>query len=86
MFQRHIARLLAFKDFEALHCRVESLHTKSCGCFDVIVSRAFSRLELFVALASPLLKSGGKIIAMKGPGVHDEFDDVTADRITVIGI
>jgi 16S rRNA (guanine527-N7)-methyltransferase len=77
LFQRHVARLLAFKEFEALHCRVESLHQSHAGCFDVIVSRAFSRLELFVALACPLLKSGGKIIAMKGPGVHDEFGDVT---------
>ena len=77
LFQRHVARLLAFREFEALHCRVEELHESHAGCFDVIVSRAFSRLELFVALARPLLKSGGKIIAMKGPGVHDEFGDVT---------
>ena len=85
LFQRHIARLLAFKDFEALHCRVEKLHATHAGRFDVIVSRAFSRLEMFIALASPLLKSGGKIIAMKGPGVHGEFDAVTEEYLRSSG-
>ena len=42
--------------------------------FDVITSRAFSRLEMFVALAAPLLKSGGRMIAMKGPHVDNEFE------------
>jgi 16S rRNA (guanine527-N7)-methyltransferase len=72
-FQRHVARMLAFKDFEAVHCRVESLHAIHPGRYDVIVSRAFSSLETFVALAAPLLKCDGKLIAMKGPGVHDEM-------------
>jgi 16S rRNA (guanine527-N7)-methyltransferase len=74
LFQRHAARVLALKDFTALHARVESLHATHAGEFDVITSRAFSRLEMFVALAAPLLKSGGRIIAMKGPHVTDESD------------
>lgn len=77
-FQRHVARLLSFKDFEAMHCRVESLHDIHAGRYDLIVSRAFSSLETFVALAAPLLKPGGKIVAMKGPGVHNEFDENAA--------
>jgi 16S rRNA (guanine527-N7)-methyltransferase len=74
MFQRHIARLLGLKGFEALHARVETLQSTHAGFFDVISSRAFSKLDAFVALASPLLKSGGKIIAMKGPDVQAEMD------------
>jgi len=73
-FQRHVARVLALKDFEALHTRVENLHSTHAGRFDVITSRAFSKLETFVALAAPLLKSGGRIIAMKGPHADNEFD------------
>ena len=76
LFQRHVTRLLALKDFEALHARVENLHAAHAGKFDVITSRAFSRLEMFVALAAPLLKSGGRIIAMKGPQVADESDRI----------
>lgn len=73
LFQRHVARVLALKDFEALHTRVEDLHATHAGRFDVITSRAFSSLEMFVALAAPLLKSGGRIIAMKGPHVDSEL-------------
>jgi len=79
LFQRHIARLLALKGFEALHTRVEDLHATRAGSFDVITSRAFSRLELFVCLAAPLLKKGGRMIAMKGPHVDGEFDGIAAD-------
>lgn len=74
LFQRHVARMLALTDFEALHTRVENLHATHAGSFDVITSRAFSNLELFVVLAAPLLKSGGRIIAMKGPHVASEFE------------
>ncbi|MDA8428339.1 MAG: 16S rRNA (guanine(527)-N(7))-methyltransferase RsmG [Geobacteraceae bacterium] len=74
MFQRHVARLLRLDRFEALHARVESLHSTHAGCFDVITSRAFSSLDAFVVLAAPLLKSGGRLIAMKGPEVQSEID------------
>lgn|ERR1039457_1278021 len=73
-FQRHIVRVLGLKDFEVLHTRVENLHSTHAGIFDVITSRAFSSLEMFVALAAPLLKTGGRIIAMKGPHVDIEFE------------
>jgi len=84
LFQRHVARLLGLKDFEALHTRVELLHSSHAGRFDVITSRAFSRLEMFVALAAPLLKSNGRIIAMKGPHVDNEFERV-GDELQRLG-
>ena len=84
LFQRHVARLLALKDFEVLHARVENLYATHAGEFDVITSRAFSRLEMFVALAAPLLKCGGRIIAMKGPHVVDESDR-TGDELRLLG-
>lgn len=84
MFQRHVARLLGLKDFEALHARVESLHTSHAGLFDVISSRAFSRLDVFVALSAPMLKSGGRMIAMKGPNVQSEIDSAR-DELRLLG-
>lgn len=84
MFQRHVARLLRFDKFEALHARVESLHSTHAGFFDVITSRAFSRLDVFVALAAPLLKKGGRMIAMKGPDVQSEIDD-SRDELRSLG-
>jgi len=74
LFQRHVARQLSLNNLTALHTRVESLHSSHAGRFDVITSRAFSRLEMFVALAAPLLKTGGRMIAMRGPHVDSEFD------------
>lgn len=77
-FQRHVSRLLQFHGFEALHARVESLHTTRSGCFDVITSRAFSNLSQFTFLAAPLLAPGGRIIAMKGPAANEEMAEADA--------
>jgi 16S rRNA (guanine527-N7)-methyltransferase len=84
LFQRHVSRVLGLKEFEALHTRVENLHSTHAGRFDVISSRAFSRLEMFVALAAPLLKNDGRIIAMKGPHVDNEFDHA-GDEMRLLG-
>lgn len=84
MFQRHAARLLGLKGFEAVHARVENLHSTHAGFFDVISSRAFSKLEIFVALAAPLLKNGGQMIAMKGPDVQAEIDS-SKDQLSQLG-
>jgi len=84
LFQRHVARLLDLKEFEALHSRVEILHSTHAGRFDMITSRAFSKLEMFVALAAPLLKCGGRIIAMKGPQVDNELER-SGDKLRLLG-
>lgn len=72
-FQRHVARLLKFNSFEALHARVEKMREFEDRRFDVITSRAFSQLDRFVVLAAPLLATGGRMIAMKGPSAVDEM-------------
>ncbi len=73
LFQRHVARMLKLDKFEALHARVERLYSTHARRFDVIVSRAFSRLDRFVDSAHPLLAAGGRMIAMKGPAAPDEI-------------
>lgn len=73
LFQRHVARLLKFDCFEALHARVESMPGANARRFDVVASRAFSQLDQFVALAAPLLAVGGRMIAMKGPSAIEEM-------------
>jgi 16S rRNA (guanine527-N7)-methyltransferase len=74
-FQRHVARLLGLQRFAALHARGELLAESHAGGFDVIVSRAFSSLDRFIALSRPLLAPGGMIIAMKGKWGEDEAAD-----------
>jgi 16S rRNA (guanine527-N7)-methyltransferase len=73
LFQRHVVRILGLQGYEALHSRVEGLRDSHPGYFDVIISRAFSNLEMFVDLATPLLAEGGRMIAMKGPAVEEEI-------------
>lgn len=73
LFQKHLARTLGLKQFEAIHARVENMNLSHSKCFTVIVSRAFSDLDLFVSLAAPLLTEDGSIIAMKGPLAKQEL-------------
>lgn len=67
-FQRHAARHLHFDGFEARHGRAEHLpeQPEYAAAFDVVVSRAFTSLSAFAALALPCLAAGGRIVAMKG--------------------
>lgn len=51
--------------------------------FDVIVSRAFAELTVFVSSSAHLLKPGGSFIAMKGVLPQDEMDALPAGfRVT----
>lgn len=72
-FQRHVIRILNLANIEALHTRVEDLCKTHSHSFTVIVSRAFTRLDHFVALAEPLLAENGVLIAMKGEGTDGEI-------------
>jgi 16S rRNA (guanine527-N7)-methyltransferase len=71
-FQKQAARLLKLENFNAVHVRAETLAAEYAERFDWVVSRAFSDIPSFVAMALPVLKSDGRIIAMKGPGATEE--------------
>jgi 16S rRNA (guanine527-N7)-methyltransferase len=72
-FQRHVIRVLGLKGVEAIHGRVQDrgILRDLGGRFDIILSRAFSDLQTFLALSLPFLKRAGTVIAMKGE-VEDE--------------
>lgn len=72
-FQRHVIRTLNLTNIEAIHTRVEELHSTHRNLFSVITSRAFTRLDHFVELSSPLLAKNGLLIAMKGEQAEDEI-------------
>lgn len=79
MFQRHVARMLSLKGFEALHARVEALSKcpEYSAEFEVVISRAFAALPSFAAMALPFLAPGGKIIAMKGAEAEKELEEAS---------
>ena len=84
-FQRHVARLLKLENFEALHSRVEELRPSHGRNFDVITSRAFSSLGLFVKVAAPLLHENGCMIAMKGPYVDNGAERESEELLAGLG-
>jgi len=66
LFQRHVARLLGFANFKAIHARGETLQSQYGAYFDIIISRAFTDLLKFVKMVLPLLAADGFMVAMKG--------------------
>lgn len=71
-FQKQAVRLLKLTGFNAMHVRAETLAAEYADYFDWIVSRAFSDIPSFVAMALPLLKSDGRMVAMKGRNAAEE--------------
>jgi len=71
-FQKQAVRLLNLAQFTATHVRAETLAATYPGYFDWVVSRAFSDIPSFVAMALPLLKDDGRIVAMKGRNAGEE--------------
>lgn len=85
-FQKHISRLLQLKNFQTLHARVEQLALQEHDGFDLVCSRAFSSLSQFVDLSLPLVRTGGRIISMRG--VSDDDSEVSAlqQRYAALGL
>lgn len=73
-FLRQAKLELGLANVEVVEARVEAYAAEAA--FDVITSRAFARLEEFVALTQPLLAAGGRWLAMKGRLDENELAEV----------
>jgi len=74
-FLKHVIRSLGLERINALHRRAETLQTISdyVNAFDVVVSRSFAVLDVFVENAYPFLSEKGIMIAYKGKYVTEEI-------------
>jgi len=73
-FLKEVIRKLGLKDITVMHCRLESLLARDVPpVFDMIVSRATFKMKELLEHALPLLKPGGILAAMKGPGLEEEI-------------
>ncbi len=73
-FLKQVILLLNLSHTTVLHGRIESfVPGESIPLFDIIIARAFTRLEPLLKLARPLLQDGGYVIAMKGKEGHHEL-------------
>ena len=75
-FQRHICRLLGLDQVTVRHGRIEQLSEQNPGHYDVVTSRGFRDLARFIALACPLVRPGGRLVAMVSGAVDETTDDV----------
>jgi 16S rRNA (guanine527-N7)-methyltransferase len=81
---------LGITNLEVLGGRVEEI--SSTRKFEIIISRAFSDLSLFISLTHHLLDSQGKWLAMKGVYPEVELAElaaktgVTASKVEVLNV
>jgi 16S rRNA (guanine527-N7)-methyltransferase len=72
-FLKEVIRKLGLEGLTVLNCRLEELLKKDRKpSFDLIISRATLKLPELLAQGLPLLKQGGILAAMKGPGLEEE--------------
>lgn len=78
-FQRHILRMLGLKGFEVIHGRIQDkeIMERLRGQYEGVISRAFSKLSLFLPQASLFLKPGGILIVMKGRRLDEELPSIS---------
>lgn len=72
-FINNAAIELGLKNLRGIHSRVEQISGQK---FDVITSRAFSSLDLFVDLTKAILANGGCWFAMKGVEPTSEVESL----------
>ena len=73
-FLQEMIGKLNLKNAMAVHIKVEEY--KVTEQFDIIISRAFAEIKKMIKLTKHLIKVNGKFIAMKGPDVMNELDDL----------
>lgn len=89
-FMRQAKAELGITNLEVLGDRVEEI--SSTRKFEIIISRAFSDLSLFISLTHHLLDAQGKWLAMKGVYPEAELAElaaktgVTASKVEVLNV
>ena len=76
-FLNEVKNKLGLKNFETVHGRAEDvgIDNKYREKYDFAVSRAVAELRILVEYLLPLVKVGGKVIAMKGPNIDEEVEN-----------
>jgi 16S rRNA (guanine527-N7)-methyltransferase len=76
-FQQHLIRSLGLSRINVIQGRAESLKSDSAlpASFDIVTSRAFSKLKKFLMLGEPFVREGGCLVAMKGRQAEGELKD-----------
>jgi 16S rRNA (guanine527-N7)-methyltransferase len=67
-FLKHAIRLMRLNNAEAFHIRAQELERETAygEFFDTVICRALAGIDRILQLAFPLLKNGGRVVALKG--------------------
>ncbi len=71
IFVRQVKGELGLDNLAVVHARVERFEPEQA--YDAIISRAFSEVDVFMALTQHLLAEGGQWFAMKGVSPQEEL-------------
>ena len=71
-FLKHLIRTLELKGVTAFHGRAEEMEPPEQS-FQILISRAFRRLQPLTKLVSPLMEPGNILVAMLGPITEEEL-------------
>ena len=74
-FLRHLIRTLELSHITTIEGRAEAVtaHDQPHPFFDIVISRALTRLRTFLLLGAPFVKKGGYLLAMKGGKAEEEL-------------
>lgn len=78
LFLEDAVRVLNLSETQVVHDRAEKIAEKFAGKFDHVVARAVSSLYNLWQWSSPVLKSGGMLLAQKGGDLSRETDELLA--------
>lgn len=73
-FLREVCGELGLEDVECIHGRAEAFAAERRESFDIAVSRAVAALPVLAELCLPLVKPGGKFLAMKSVDSAEELN------------
>jgi len=82
-FLNDLVNKLDLNNVKAIHSRAEDFAVNNRESFDYVTARALARLNVLVELTLPLVKVGGKLIAMKGDS-KEELDEAS-NAIKILG-
>jgi len=73
-FLHYVAAELGLRGLKIIHTRVGEGDSLPKQYFSVVLSRAVTSLDTLWEWAHPLLKIGGRLLALKGPKAYKEID------------
>ena len=84
IFMRQVKGELGLENLTPVHARVENF--KPDAPFEIVISRAFSEIALFVQLTKHLIAENGQWLAMKGIMPADELEGLPLTPVQVIAL